>query len=123
MVKFFDANELITFVKIENMSLIEKVKSLESELSVVREQLDWTSTSKLDNMLNVQNSFFDKTGLGFVESNSTSVVHPPKFVPTTSIFTPEVKLPKEEILATRKIMVDLSESKPKKSPNHLGSKK
>ena len=74
-------------------------------------------------MLNVQNSFFDKTRLGFVESNSTSVVRPPKFVPTTSIFTPEVKLPKEEILATRKIMVDLSESKPKKSPNHLGSKK
>ena len=59
------------------MSLIEKVKSLESELSVVREQLDWTSTSKLDNMLNVQNSFFDKTGLGFVESVFASVVCPP----------------------------------------------
>ena len=74
-------------------------------------------------MLNVQNSSFDKTGLGFVESYSAFVVCPPKFVPATSIFTPKVKLPKEEILATRKIRVDLSESKPKKSPNHLESKK
>ena len=40
LVKLFDANELITSIKIENMSLIEKVKSLESELSVAREQLD-----------------------------------------------------------------------------------
>ena len=122
MVKLFNANELITFVKIENMSLIEKVKSLESELSIAREQLDWTSTSKLYNMLNVQKSFSDKIGLGFVESVSTSIVHPPQFVPATSISTPKVKVPKEEILATRRLRVDLSESKPKK-PNHLGSKK
>ena len=64
-------------------------------------------------MLNVQKSFYDKTRLGFVKSVSTSVVHPPKFVPATSISTPEVKLPKEEILATRRIRIDLSESKPK----------
>ena len=55
----------LTAVKIENMSLIEKVKSLESELLVAREQLDRTSTSKLDNMLNVQKSTSDKTGLRF----------------------------------------------------------
>ena len=122
MVKLFDANELITSVKIENMSLIEKVKTLESELSIAREQLDRTSTSKLDNMLNVQKYFSDKTQLGSVESVSSSVVHPPKFVLATSISTLEVKVPKEEIPATRRIRVDLSESKPKK-PNHLGSKK
>ena len=122
LVKSFDANELITSVKIENMSLIEKVKSLESELSVAREPLDRTSTSKLDNMLNVQKSSFDKIGLGFVKSVFAFVIHPPKFVPATSISTPKVKVPKEEILATRKIRVDLSESKPKK-PNHPGSKK
>ena len=50
LVKLFDANELITAVKIENMSLIEKVKSLEFELFVAREQLDRASTSKLDSM-------------------------------------------------------------------------
>ena len=77
LVKLFDSNELITSVKIKNMSLIEKVKSLEFELSIAREKIDWTSTSKLDNMLNVQKSTSDKTGLGFVESVSTSVVRPP----------------------------------------------
>ena len=122
LVKLFDANGLITSVKIENISLIEKVKSFESELSIAREQLDRTSTSKLDNMLNVQKSFSDKTRLGSVESVSSSVVHPPTFVLATSISTLEVKVPKEEIPATRRIRVDLSESKPKK-PNHLGSKK
>ena len=121
LVKLF-ANELITTVKIENMSLIEKVKSLESELFVAREPLDRTSTSKLDNMLNVQKSSFDKIGLGFVKSVFAFVIHPPKFVPATSISTPKVKVPEEEILATRKIRVDLSESKPKR-PNHPRSKK
>ena len=121
LIKLFDANGLITSTKIENLSLIEKVKSLESELSVAREQLDRNSTSKLDNMLNIQKSFSDRTRLGFVESVFTFVIHPPKFVPATSISILEVKVPKEETLATRRISVDLSESKPKK-PTHPGSK-
>ena len=96
LVKLFDANELITSIKIENMSLIEKVKSLEFELFVAREQLDKTSTSKLDYMLNVPKSFFGKTRLGFVKSVSTSVVHPPNFVPTTSISTLELRYLKKK---------------------------
>ena len=64
---------LLNFVKIENMSLLEKVKGLELELSVTREQIDRTSTSKLDEMLHVQKSVSDKIGLGFVENGSTSV--------------------------------------------------
>ena len=100
------------------MSLIEKVKSLEFELFVGREQLDRSSNSKLDNMLNVQKSVSDKTGLGFVESGSTYIVHPSKFVPTTSTSAihpslSEVEVPKEEVLASRRTRVDLSESKPK----------
>ena len=75
-------------------------------------RVDRNSISKLDNMLNVQKYFFDKTGLEFVESVSTFVIHPPKFVPATSISTPKVKVPKEETLATRRIRVDLSKSKP-----------
>ena len=59
-------------------------------------------------MLNDQKSSSDKTALGFVESVSSSVVHPPKFVLATSISTLEVRIPKEETLATRKIRVDLS---------------
>ena len=70
------------------MSLIEKVKSLESELFVTREQLDRTSTSKLDNTLNVQKSAFDKTRLGFIESVLSSDVTPPKFVGLSFDVTP-----------------------------------
>ena len=84
LLKLFDANELVNSVKIENMSLLEKVKILELELFVVREQIDRNFTSKLDEMLHVQKSIFDKTGLGFVENGSSTVVNTPKFVPATS---------------------------------------
>ena len=109
------------------MSLIDKVKSLEFELSIVREQLDRSSSSKLDDMLNIQKTIFDKTGLRFFESGSTSVVWPPKFIPTTStsVVHPslsEVKVPKEEVLASRRTRVNLSMSKPK-NLNQSKSKK
>ena len=61
LLKLFDVNELLNFVKIENISLIEKVKSLEFVLFVAREQLDRSSTSKLNDMLNVQKFVSDKT--------------------------------------------------------------
>ena len=73
-------------------------------------------------MLNVQKKNSNKKGLGFVESVSTSVVHPLKFAPATSNPLPKVKIPKEEILASRRTRVDLSESKPK-NPNHPRRKK
>ena len=73
LLKLFDANKLVNSVKIENMSLLEKVKILELELFVVREQIDRNFTSKLDEMLHVQKSVSDKIGLGFVENGSTSV--------------------------------------------------
>ena len=107
--------------------MIEKVKGLEFKLFVAREQLNRSSNSKLDNMLNVQKSVYDKTGLGFFESGSTSIVHPPKFVLTTSTSAihpslSKVEVPKEEVLASRRTRVDLSESK-LKNPNQSGSKK
>ena len=77
LLKLFHATKLLNSVKIENMSLLEKVKSLELELFVAREQIDRTSTSKLDEMLHVQKFVSDKIGLGFVESGSTTVVNPP----------------------------------------------
>ena len=61
LLKLFDVNELLNSIKIENMSLIEKVKSLEFVLFVAREQLDRSSTSKLNDMLNVQKFVSDKT--------------------------------------------------------------
>ena len=84
LLKLFDANELVNSVKIENMSLLEKVKILELELFVVREQIDRNFTSKLDEMLHVHKYVSDKTSLGFVNNGSSTVVNPPKFVLATS---------------------------------------
>ena len=108
-------------------SFIEKLKILEFELSVAGEQLNRSSTSKLDDMMNVQKFVSNKTGIGFVESGATFVVHPSKFVLATSASAihsslSEVKVPKEEVLASRRTRVNLSMSKPK-NLNQSKSKK
>ena len=54
LVKLFDANKLLNNVKTENMFLLDKVKNLELELSVAREQTDRSASSKLDHMLSVK---------------------------------------------------------------------
>ena len=91
-------------------------------LSVTREQLDRASSSKLDNMLNAQKSSSDKIGLGFVESDLSSIVSPTKFVLIVSMPKPTVRVPKKEVLGTRKIRVDLSETKPNKLTQSRGKK-
>ena len=48
LIKLFDANELLNNVKTENMLLLDKVKSLELNLSVAR-----SASSKLNQMLSV----------------------------------------------------------------------
>ena len=100
------------------MTLLEKVKSLELELFVARIQIDRTSTSKLDDTLHVQKFVSNKTGLGFVESGTTPMVNPPKFVLATSssVVHPtlfEFKVHKKVVLSSRRTRVDMSESKPK----------
>ena len=56
LLKFFDINELLNNVKTENMLLLDKVKNLELELSVAKEQPNRSASSKLDHMLTVQKS-------------------------------------------------------------------
>ena len=108
LLKLFDTNELLDKVKTENMLLLDKVKNLELELFVVREQTNRTASFKLEHMLSIQKSSLDKTCLGFEDSISV-----PK--PVSEIVKPvEVTLP-------RKIRVDLKESKPK-TPNPLMNK-
>ena len=53
LLKLFDANELIDKVKTKNMLLLDRIKNLELELSVAREQTNRSASSKLDHMLNV----------------------------------------------------------------------
>ena len=80
LVKLFDANELLNNVKTVNMLLLDRVKNLELELSIGREQINRFASSKLDHMLSVQKSHSDKTGLGFVESISVPEPHSTNFV-------------------------------------------
>ena len=107
--------------------MLEKVKSLELELSVAREQIDRISTSKLDEMLHVQKSVSDKTSLGFVKNGSSTTVNPFKFVPATSTSIvhqtlSDVKVHKVVALVSRRTKVDMSEFEPKKT-NQSGNKK
>ena len=57
---------MLNNVKTENMLLLDKVKNLELELSIAREQTNKSASSKLDHMLSVQKSLSGKIGLGFV---------------------------------------------------------
>ena len=66
-------------MKTENMLLLDKVKSLELDLSVAR-----STSSKLDQLLSVQKSLFDKSGIDFVESISVSAPYSTHFVPSSS---------------------------------------
>ena len=122
-VKLFDANDLLNNVKTENMFLLDKVKNLEIELSVAREQTDRSASSKLNHMLSVQKSPSDKTDLGFVDSIFVSAPHFTNFFPSSSSkpFVSEVvktsvsEAKSVESTPPKKIRVDLKESKPKKS--------
>ena len=128
LVKLFDVNVFLNNVKIENMILLDKVKNLELELSVAREQTNRSASSKLDHMLSVQKSPSDKTGLGFVESISMPEPHSTNFVPSSEPPVSEVVKPSVseavksvEVTPPRKIRIDLQESKPK-APNPLKAK-
>ena len=79
LVKLFDVNELLNNVKTENMLLLDKVKSLELDLSVAR-----SVSSKLDQMLSVKKSLSDKSGLGFVENIFVSTPYSTNFVLSSS---------------------------------------
>ena len=69
-----------------------------------------------------QKSASDKTGLRFAESGLSSVMSPPKNFPTISIPKLDIRIPEEEVLATSRVRVDLSETKPKKSTHSIGKK-
>ena len=114
LLKFFDANELIDKVKTENMLLLDKIKNLEFELSVVKEQTNRSISSKFEHMLSIQKSPLDKTGLGFEDSIFMHKTHSTNFVSSSEPPVSEiVKL--IEVTLPRKTRVDLKESKPKNS--------
>ncbi|KAL4596182.1 hypothetical protein ACB092_12G145900 [Castanea dentata] len=80
--KVDEANQTIGALRFENNFLAEKIKKLEAELFQVRAQLERASSAKLDEMLIIQKSASNKTGLGyeFSSSNNTSA--------STTVFVP-----------------------------------
>ena len=69
--KVDEANQTIEALRFENNLLVEKSKKLDAELFQVRSQLERTSSAKLHEMLNVQKSASDRTGLGYDHSFSS----------------------------------------------------
>ena len=63
--KFDEANQTIRTLRFENNFLAERTKKLEAKLLLVRAQLERTSSAKFDEMLSLQKSAFDRTGLGY----------------------------------------------------------
>ena len=81
--KFDEANQTIGALRFENNFLAKKTKKLEAELFQVRAQLERTSSAKLDEMLNLQKSASNRTGLGYdffspsIATSSSTVFVPP----------------------------------------------
>jgi len=81
--KFDEANQTIEALRFKNNFLVEKTKKLKAELFQVRAQLERTLSAKLDEMLSLQKSAFDRTGLGYdfsspsIASSSTTTFIPP----------------------------------------------
>ena len=94
--KFDEANQTIEALRFENNFLAEKTKKLEAELFQVRAQLERTSSAKLDEMLSIQKSASDRTGLGYgiyfsnTTSTSTTVFVPP--ASNTEVENTDVKI-------------------------------
>ena len=81
--KFDEANQTIGALRFENNFLTEKNKKLEVELFQVRAQLERTLNAKLDEMLSLQKSTSDWTGLRYdfsfpsISSASSTIFVPP----------------------------------------------
>ena len=96
--KFDEANQTIGALKFENNFLVEKIKKLEVELFQVRAQLERTSIAKLDEMVILQKSASNQTGLGYdvsspgIASSSTTI-----FVPPTNNIETENNVVKKEL--------------------------
>ena len=78
-INFDEANQTIGVLRFKKNFLAEKTKKLEAELFQVRAQLKRTSSAKLDKMISIQKSAFDRTDLGYdftfpnIASTSTTV--------------------------------------------------
>ena len=70
--KFDEANQTIGVLRFKKNFLAKKIKKLEAKLCQVKAQLERTSSAKLDEMLSIQKSASDRTGLGYGLSSSNT---------------------------------------------------
>ena len=92
--KLYKANQTIRLLRFENNFLAEKTKKLKAKLVQVRAQLERTSSAKLDNMLSIQKSASDHTGLEYdLSSSNTATSSTTIFIPPTN----NVKIENNEI--------------------------
>ena len=83
--KFDETNQTIGALTFEKNFLAEKTKKLKVEQFQVRAQLERTSSAKLDEMLSLQKSTSDRTGLGYdFSSFSIAPTSTTIFVPSTN---------------------------------------
>ena len=87
------------------MLLLDKVKNLELELTVAREQTNKSASSKLDHILRVQKFPSDKTSLGFVKSISLPAPHSTNFVPYSSSEPPVSEVFKPSVSEAKSVEV------------------
>ena len=82
---FDEANQTIGAMRFENNFMAKKIKKFEVELFQVRAQLERTSSAKLDKMLRLQKSTFDRTSLGYdFSSPSISSTSITVFIPLSN---------------------------------------
>ena len=82
---FDEANQTIGAMRFENNFMAKKIKKFEVELFQVRAQLERTSSAKLDEMLRLQKSTFDRTSLGYdFSSPSISSTSITVFIPLSN---------------------------------------
>lgn len=112
-------------LRLKNLLWLKRLNELENDLSITRGQLGRSSSSKLDEMLRAQKSSSNKTSLGYIEGGLSCKNSSTKFIisSSNSIHKPAERAHTEEILATRRIRVDLSDNKPKQSVHPIDKKK
>ena len=110
--KLYKANQTIRLLRFENNFLAEKTKKLKAKLVQVRAQLERTSSAKLDNMLSIQKSASDHTGLEYDLSSSNTAAS------STTIFVPPANNVKIE---NNEIKTELASENLDKSKSNLGA--
>ena len=115
--KFDEANQTIGVLRFENNFLAKKTKMLEAKLFQVETQLQRTSSAKLDEMLSIQKSASDRTGLGCGLSSSNTELASENLDKGKSILGTPPKLENKDVKNPK--AKKTNSQKPKQKKQHL----